>query len=113
VRMASFGDAKLIDDQMKGVTLSAGRGTTVGRALNERKIIHILDSAVDPEYRLEARAAGDFHTMLGVPLMREDAPVGVLVLGRRTVRAFTDKQIELVQTFADQAAIAIENVRVC
>jgi GAF domain-containing protein len=111
VRMASFGDAKLIDDQMKGVTLSAGRGTTVGRALNERKIIHILDSAVDPEYRLEARAAGGFHTMLGVPLMREDAPVGVLVLGRRTVRAFTDKQIELVQTFADQAAIAIENVR--
>jgi signal transduction histidine kinase len=111
VRVASFGDAKLIDDQMKGVTLSAGRGTTVGRALHERKIIHILDSAADPEYRLEARAVGGFHTMLGVPLMREDAPVGVLVLGRRTVRAFADKQIELVQTFADQAAIAIENVR--
>jgi signal transduction histidine kinase len=111
-RVASIGDAKLIDDQMKGVSLSAGRGTTVGRALHERKIIHILDSATDSEYRLgNARAVGGFHTMLGVPLMREGSPVGVLALGRRTVRAFTDKQIELVQTFADQAVIAIENAR--
>jgi signal transduction histidine kinase len=111
-RVASIGDAKLIDDQMKGVSLSAGRGTTVGRALHERKIIHILDSATDPEYRLgNARAVGGFHTMLGVPLLREGSPVGVLALGRRTVRAFTDKQIELVQTFADQAVIAIENAR--
>jgi signal transduction histidine kinase len=110
-RVASFGDAKLIDDQMRGVSLSAGRGTTVGRALHECKVIHILDSATDPEYRLGARSAGGFHTMLGVPLMREGTPVGVLVLGRRTVRAFTEKQIDLVQTFADQAVIAIENVR--
>ena len=112
VSVASFGDAKSIDDQMKGVSLSADRGTTVGRALSERKIIHILDSATDPEYRLgDMRSVGGFHTMLGVPLMREGTPVGVLVLGRRTVRAFTDKQIELVQTFADQAVIAIENAR--
>jgi signal transduction histidine kinase/putative methionine-R-sulfoxide reductase with GAF domain len=112
VRVASFGDAKSIDDQMKGVSLSADRGTTVGRALHERKIIHILDSATDPEYRLsDMRSVGGFHTMLGVPLMREGTPTGVLVLGRRTVRAFTDKQIELVQTFADQAVIAIENAR--
>jgi signal transduction histidine kinase/putative methionine-R-sulfoxide reductase with GAF domain len=112
VRVASFGDAKSIDDQMKGVSLGADRGTTVGRALHERKIIHILDSATDPEYRLgDMRSVGGFHTMLGVPLMREGTPVGVLVLGRRTVRAFTEKQIELVQTFADQAVIAIENAR--
>jgi GAF domain-containing protein/HAMP domain-containing protein len=111
-RVASFGDAKSIDAQMQGVSLSAGRGTTVGRALHECKIIHILDSEKDTDYRLgEIRAVGGFHTMLGVPLLREGTPIGVLVLGRRTVRAFTDKQIELVQTFADQAVIAIENVR--
>ncbi len=111
-RMASFGDAKLIDAHMHGVSLTAGRGTTVGRALYERKIIHILDSETDPDYKLgEVRGVGGFHTMLGVPLMREGTPIGVLVLGRRTVRAFTDQQIELVQTFADQAVIAIENVR--
>jgi GAF domain-containing protein len=111
-RVASFGDAKSIDAQMQGVSLSADRGTTVGRALHERKIIHILDSENDSDYRLgEIRAVGGFHTMLGVPLLREGTPIGVLVLGRRTVRAFTDKQIELVQTFADQAVIAIENVR--
>jgi len=111
-RMASFGDAKLIDAHMHGVSLTAGRGTTVGRALYERKIIHILDSETDPDYKLgEMRGVGGFHTMLGVPLMREGTPIGVLVLGRRTVRAFTDQQIELVQTFADQAVIAIENVR--
>ena len=111
-RAASFGDAKFIDDQMKGVSMTAGRGTTVGRALHERKIIHILDSATDPEYKLgNIRAVGGFHSMLGVPLMREGTPVGVLVMGRRVVRAFSDKQIELAQTFADQAVIAIENAR--
>jgi signal transduction histidine kinase/putative methionine-R-sulfoxide reductase with GAF domain len=111
-RAASFGDAKFIDDQMKGVSMTAGRGTTVGRALHERKIIHILDSATDPDYELgNIRAVGGFHSMLGVPLMREGTPVGVLVMGRRVVRAFTDKQIELAQTFADQAVIAIENAR--
>jgi signal transduction histidine kinase len=89
-----------------------GRGTIAGRALLEHKIFHIPDVLADPEYAYGAgQKIGGYRTVLGVPLMREGTPIGVFALWRKAVRPFTDKQIELVETFADQAVIAIENVR--
>jgi signal transduction histidine kinase len=88
------------------------RKSVIGRTMLEGQAVQLSDVLSDPDYGyLESQKKGGFRTLLGVPLVREGTPIGVLLLGRSIVRPFTDKQIELVTTFADQAVIAIENVR--
>jgi two-component system, NtrC family, sensor kinase len=109
---ASYGQSAALADELTRRTLKAGKGSVIGRTALNRATVHILDAETDPDYELhEAQKLGGYHTMLGVPLLREGNLVGVFGLARRTVRPFTEKQIELVTTFADQAVIAIENVR--
>jgi len=110
--VASYGLTREYDEYMRERPLVPGRGTVLGRAITELKPIQVNDVTADPEYTLiEGRRLGGFRTVLGVPLLREGVPIGIIMLTRNMVRPFTDKQIELVSTFADQAAIAIENVR--
>ena len=109
---ASYGFAPEYQAYMSRHPIAAGQGSVVGRAVMHGATIHIPDVLADPEYKMtEAATIGQAHTMLGVPLLREGTPIGVILLQRKAIRPFTDKQIELVETFADQAVIAIENVR--
>src|SRR5450759_3400592 len=111
-RAESYGYSREFMDYVKDIPIKAERRSDLGRALLEGRVIHIPDVKADPEYTMfDAQRLGDFRTILGVPMLREGVPIGVLSVTRSEVRPFTDKQIELVTTFADQAAIAIENVR--
>jgi GAF domain-containing protein len=106
------GDVPEWIDYLKQQTILPGRGTIAARTALEGRTVHIPDVLVDPEYTfLEAQRRGGYRTALGVPLLREGIAVGVMVLTRPTVRPFEANHIALVTTFADQAVIAIENVR--
>src|SRR5262245_5644381 len=106
--VASYGFSPDYREYIKAHPIPAGRASISGRTVIEGKVVHVLDVQTDPEYTLEKF---NVRTMLGIPLMREGVAIGVIVLQRSTVRPFSDKQIELATTFADQAVIAIENVR--
>src|SRR5262249_31648364 len=109
---ASYGLPPDLHEYMTSVRLEPGHGTVAGRVALERKAIQIPDVQSEAGYTLaEAMGKAGAHTILGVPLLREGIPIGVLVMMRRRKQAFTEKQIELITTFADQAVIAIENVR--
>src|SRR6266516_2917055 len=110
--MEAYGVSPEFIEYARTVPIEPERGTAIGRALLERKVIHIPDVQADPEYHwAEAQRFGSFRTNLGVPMLRDGVPIGAFGLTRCEVRPFTDKQIELVTTFADQAVVAIENVR--
>jgi GAF domain-containing protein len=110
--MATHGYSPEFNEYIETLPLEPGRGSLTGRVLLDRKPVQVADALTDPNYAMaELQKKVGFRTMLGVPLLREGVPIGVLILNRTVVRPFTDKQVELVTTFADQAVIAIENVR--
>jgi two-component system, NtrC family, sensor kinase len=109
---ASYGHAPEFIEHQRTLTFEPGRGGASGRVLLERRSVQITDVLADPEYTFrEAAKLGNFRTILGVPLLREGIPIGIFLLHRVAVRPFTEKHIKLVETFADQAVIAIESVR--
>jgi GAF domain-containing protein len=109
---ASYGIPPDLHDLMSSIQYQLSRGTITGRTALAGNVVHVSDILNDPDYVLgDAVKRSGARTMLGVPLLREGIPIGVIILNRRTVRRFTDRQIELATIFADQAVIAIENVR--
>ncbi len=109
---ASYRHTPEFNEYVKTLLYAPGRGGVGGRVLLEGKSVQISDVLTDPEYTFgETARLGNFRTILGVPLLREGIPIGLFLLHRAAVRPFTEKQIKLVETFADQAVIAIENVR--
>ena len=111
-RSVSYGFSPVYLDYVKDIPVKPGRDTGTGRALLEGKVIHIPDVLADPDFTWkEGQRLGGFRTVLGVPMLREGVAVGVFALTRSAVRPFSDEQIALVENFAAQAVIAIENAR--
>ena len=109
---AHFGFSTELKEELERIPFKPGRGSVTSRALLERTTVQIVDAQTDPEYKLsKAQKLGSYRSMIATPLLREGNPIGVLGLARCAVRPFTDKQMALLTTFADQAVIAIENAR--
>src|SRR5262249_51845275 len=109
---ASYGFSPELKAEHAHLEFKPERGSVTGRALLERATVYIIDAQTDPEYSLpNVLKLSGHHSMIGTPLLREGSPIGVFGLARLAVRPFTEKQIELLTTFADQAVIAIENAR--
>jgi len=107
---AAYGHTPELEDFVRKNPARAGRESIAGRVLLERGVVHVPDVRADPEYHY-AEQLEEFQATLGVPLLREGVPIGVIIIFRTDPRPFTVRQIDLVTTFADQAVIAIENVR--
>ena len=109
---ASHGFSEDFRRLLKENPIVPGRGTLIGRTALEGHTVHIPDALADPEYTwTESTKLGGIRTLLGVPLQRQGTLIGIMSMNRSTVRPFTEKEIELLTTFADQAVIAIENTR--
>ena len=109
---ANYGRSPQFEEYFKLHPIGINRGSMTGRTVLEGKVVHIPDAQTDPEYAMaELIRLDPYRTMLGVPLLREGNPIGVITLTRAMVQPFTEQQIQVVTTFADQAVIAIENAR--
>src|SRR5262249_2009800 len=110
--VARYGFSTENQEYVEQHPITVDRGSVVGRTALEGRLVHIADVLADAEYtRFENQKVAGYRTALGAPLLREGNVLGVIFVGRTVVQPFTDKQIELVATFADQAVIAIENTR--
>ena len=111
-RATTYGYPQEFENYYKNTPLESGRASVTGRVLTACKTVQVTDILADSEYVVtHLRSTAGYRTILGVPLMREGAPIGVMTLMRRVVRPFTEKEIELVSTFTAQAVIAMENAR--